>query len=210
MRFCLFLLALVGQLLTAHAQTTDNPPPSSNLRIGYSLGLSYNFYSWYRPPSISTNFEIYSTGQVLNILPGLHAGVWIGDVEHGLLSLQTELSFLPFALSLQQYSGLGVLEVPTLIKFQLPISRQQSLWTFVHLGAGVQWQAVDLYDKRPFSTHAQQYMTWVGEIGFHLSAVAHSKHKIRELEYFVRIGAAPNGAFSANTGLRLCFRNGTK
>lgn len=208
MRYCLFVVALIGQLALVNAQTAETP--SSRIRVGYSLGLSYNLYSWYRAPNESRGNKPYSTGQVLNILPGVGVGFWLGDMDHWLLSLETEVNFLPLALSVQQYNGLGVLELPTLLKLQVPLSRQQSLWTFVHVAAGVQWQQIDLYDRSVASKHQRQYLTWVGEIGVHLSAVAHKKHRLRELEYFIRLGAGEAGAFGWNTGLRLQFRNGNR
>lgn len=212
MRYCFFLLALFGQLTLVNAQIEDSLLASkSNLKIGYSIGLSYNIYSWYHLSNTPSAFEkkTYSTGQAMNILPGLSTGLWIGNVKHWLLSLETEVTFLPFALSLQQYRGLGTLEVPTLVRFQFPLSRQQSLWTFLHFGTGIQWQLLDLYGHTS-PTHSHQHFTWVGEVGWHISAVAHQRHILRELEFFVRLGTNTKEFFHFNTGLRLCFRNGNK
>ncbi|MGH1336385.1 MAG: hypothetical protein ACRBFS_09680 [Aureispira sp.] len=210
MRYCLFLFLLFGQLTVVNAQLDQPAPTIPTLKVGYSLGLSYNMYSWHRPPSSLSLQKPYSTGQVLNILPGFHTGLWIGNVKNWLLSVETGINFLPFALSSQQYSGLGILEVPTLIRVQFPLTRQQSLWTFLHLGAGLQWQSVDLYDRASINSHQRQYFVWVGEIGWQLAAVAHQQHRIRALEFFVRVGAAPVGATHISIGLCLRFRNGKK
>ncbi|MFK7798511.1 MAG: hypothetical protein AB8E82_13750 [Aureispira sp.] len=209
MRYGLLLCLLIGYWTVGNAQQSIVPPATvnKNLHMGYSLGLSYNFYSWYAPPNYTASN--YSTGQVLNILPGLNTGLWIGDVEHWLLSLETEINFLPFAFSLNKYNGLGSLEIPTLAKIQLPLSKQQSLWTFLHVGLGVQWQRVDLYDRKELANYNQTYITWIGELGWQIAAVAPHKHRLRTLEYFVRVGAQVN-ALSVNTGLRLRFSNGSK
>ncbi len=213
MRYSIFLWAILGQWAFLQAQTIPEVDPTpSTLRVGYSWALSYNLYSWYRAPNREQQSERrpYSTGQAMNLLPGLSLGFWLGDVEHGLFSLETEINFLPFAVSVQQYQGIGVLEIPTLLKYQFPLSRQQSLWTFLHVGAGVQWQYLDLYDRAAQSQYERRYLTWIGEIGWHLSAVAHQKHRLRELEYFIRFGVGQTTAISLNTGLRLRFRNGTR
>lgn len=206
MRYGLLLCLLIGCWTIVNAQQSIRPSYTvkNDLHLGYSLGLSYNFYSWYAPPNYATSN--YSTGQVLNLLPGLNTGLWIGDINHWLLSLETAINFLPFALSLNNYNGLGSLEVPTLVKIQLPLSKQQSLWTFLHIGLGVQWQSVDLYARKELTHYNQNYLTWVGELGWQIAAVAHHKHRIRTLEYFVRVGAQTN-ALSVNTGLRLRFSN---
>jgi hypothetical protein len=197
----------LGATINAQQDLAPSSANNKNLHLGYSLGLSYNFYSWYAPPNYTTSN--YSTGQALNILPGLNAGLWLGDIDNWLLSLETEINFLPFALSLHNYNGLGSLEIPTLVKIQFPLSKQQSLWTFLHIGLGVQWQSVDLYARKELANYNQSYLTWVGELGWQIAAVAHHKHQIRTLEYFVRVGAQVD-ALSVNTGLRLRFSNGNK
>jgi hypothetical protein len=210
MRYGLFLSIFLGMAVWATAQNTKTASPT--LKTGYSLSLSYNLYSWHRAPQLPDNPKPppYSTGQALNILPGLGAGLWLGTVDKWLLSLESELTFLPFALDVQHYRGLGVLEVPTLIKFQFPLSRQQSLWTFLHIGAGLQWQLLDLYDRALLPTQQRKYWTYVGEIGWHLSAVAHQRHRIRELVYFVRFGFNQQAAINVQTGLQVYFRNGNR
>lgn len=209
MRYGLLLCLLIGYWTVANAQQSMDSASAAkkNLHLGYSVGLSYNFYSWYAPPNYTASH--YSTGQVLNILPGLNTGLWIGDVDNWMLSLETEINFLPFTLSVDQYNGLGSLEIPTLAKIQLPLSKQQSLWTFLHIGLGVQWQSVDLYARKELTNYNQTYLTWIGELGWQIAAVAHHKHRLRTLEYFIRVGAQVD-ALSINTGLRLRFSNGNK
>lgn len=201
---CLFILGLsFGKL---HAQ--EAPKPKSKIHLGYALFLNYNLYSWYQKPSTIEN-PLSSSGQVLNVLPGLGVNFWVGDVDHWILSVEGGIEYLPFALDTDIYKGMGALSIPILAKAQFPILKQKSLWLMLHAGAGVQLLHTDIYARpdvysigfNPFFT------TVVGEVGLHISAVGYQRQHIREVELFLRAGAAPFGAVSFTTGLRLTLWN---
>lgn len=201
---CLSILSLsFGKL---HAQET--PKAKTKVHLGYAFFMNYNLYSWYQKPS-TIESPLSSSGQVLNVLPGLGLNFWIGDVDHWILSIEGGLEFLPFALDIDNYKGLGALSIPILAKAQFPILKQKSLWLMLHVGAGAQLLHTDIY-ARPdaYQNVANPFFTTiVGELGVHISTVGYQRQHIREVELFLRAGAAPFGAVSVTTGLRLTLWN---
>jgi hypothetical protein len=201
---CLFILGLsLGKL---HAQET--PKPKTKIYAGYGLFLNYNLYSWYQKPS-TIERPLTASGQVLNVLPGLGLNFWVGDVDHWILSVEGAIEYLPFALDIDNYKGLGALSIPLLAKIQFPVAKQKSLWLMLHFGAGVQLLHSDIYDRPKTYENASNpfFTSFVGEFGLHISAVGYKRQHLREVELFFRAGAAPFGTLSFNTGLRLTLWN---
>lgn len=200
-----FWVAVVFLFTTSTAQAQEQEKQASALHFGYGLFLNYNLYTWHQKPSFVLANS--SSGQVFNVLPGVGASLWLGDVDHWLIALESGVEFLPFALDIDNYSGLGAVSFPILAKVQLPVAKQKSLWLMVHAGAGVQFTKTDLYAQPNTTINHPFYATIMGEVGFHISAVGYQKQHLREVELFVRAGAAPLGAISVHTGLRVSFLN---
>ncbi|MFT5648217.1 MAG: hypothetical protein ACI976_002915 [Aureispira sp.] len=201
---CLFILGLsFGKL---HAQ--DAPKTKTKIYAGYALFLNYNLYSWYQKPN-TIERPLSSSGQVFNVLPGLGMNLWLGDIDHWILSLEGGIEYLPFALDTDVYKGMGALSIPVLAKIQFPVAKQKSLWLMLHVGAGVQFLHTDIY-ARPNTVGIgfnRFFTSIVGEVGVHISTVGYKRQHIREVELFFRAGGAPFGTASFNTGLRLTFWN---
>lgn len=206
MKYIFTLLAMASLSLNIIAQ--QDSTSSSKLYAGYGLFMNYNLYCWYQKPS-SIDVSLSSSGQILNILPGVGLNFWFGDVDHWILSLEGAIEYMPFALDASVYKGLGALSIPILAKTQFPIVKQQSLWLMLHIGAGVQLLHTDIY-ARPLlyqNTYNPLFAAIVGEIGIHVSAVGYLRQHIREIEFFIRTGAGLLGAVGFNTGLRITFWN---
>lgn len=205
----LFLFLVITT--SSFAQKEENT--ATKIHFGYGLFVNYNLYSWYQKPAYDKDGRIpnknTSAGQVLNILPGLGANLWLGDIDNWILSIEAAVEYLPFALNLNNYQGMGAISIPTMAKVQFPIAKQQSLWLMAHVGLGVQFFETDLYDKiRPNTPFGFAFhKSIIGEIGIHVSAVAYKRQHIREIEFFVRAGGLPDGFVTFNTGLRLTFWN---
>jgi len=201
---CLFIV--VGSFEKLNAQ--DTPATKTKIYAGYGLFINYNLYSWYQRPS-TIESPLSSSGQVLNVLPGLGLNFWIGDVDHWIIALEGGIEYLPFALDIDNYKGMGALSIPVLAKVQFPVAKQKSLWLMLHFGAGAQFLHTDIYNRPEAYQNASNpfFTSIVGELGVHISAVGYARQHLREVELFFRVGAAPFGTVSFNTGLRLTLWN---
>jgi hypothetical protein len=202
--YVVLLLLVTSGNLSAQEETKVN----SKLHFGYGLFISYNLYSWYeRPATIDCTHS--SSGQVFNILPGLGFNFWFGDIDHWIVSLEGAVEYTPFAIDLDKYKGLGALSIPVMAKVQFPIAKQKSLWLMLHAGTGAQFLKTEIFDRPtnlPNNTNPF-FVSIVGEVGIHISAVGLKRQHIREIELFVRMGATPFGTMTFNSGLRLTFWN---
>ena len=207
MKYILLYLSILGLSFgKLHAQ--DAPKTKTKVSAGYALFLNYNLYSWYQKPNTIEN-PLSSSGQIFNVLPGLGLNLWVGDIDHWIISLEGGIEYLPFALDTDIYKGMGALSIPILAKVQFPLAKQKSLWLMLHVGAGAQFLHTDIY-ARPdaYQNAANPFFTSiVGEVGVHISTVGYKRQHIREVELFFRAGAAPFGTASFNTGLRLTLWN---
>jgi len=186
----------------------DKAAKTTPLHIGYHIYMNYNLYSWFQQGNPWANPN-NGVGQVLNLLPGLGAGIWLGDVDRWTVAIEGGIEYLPFALDVDNYSGLGALSIPILSKAQFPIAKQKSLWLMLHAGAGLQFFTTDLY-ARPDNSPSNS-STWeasiIGELGIHITAVGYHKQHLKEIELFVRAGGFPTHTLSFTTGLRLTLWN---
>ncbi|CAA6817777.1 MAG: Unknown protein [uncultured Aureispira sp.] len=207
MKYILLCLSILG-LSFGKGQAQDAPKTKTKIHLGYALFMNYNLYSWYQKPS-TIETPLSSSGQVLNVLPGLGVNFWVGDVDHWIVSLEAGMEYLPFAFDTDRYKGLGALSIPVLAKVQFPVAKQKSLWLMLHVGAGAQFLHTDIYARPDAYLNAVNpfFTTIVGEVGLHLSAIGRKRQHIREAELFFRAGGAPLGAASFTTGLRLTFWN---
>ena len=128
------------------------------------------------------------------------------------MSVEAGIEYLPFELDLQKYKGLGSISFPIMAKVHIPIAKQHSTWIMLHGGLGRQLIKTDLYaNPNNYQNFVNPFYTnIVGEVGIHLSAVGYHYQHIRELEYFVRIGGAPDASFMFQTGVKLSFWNRIK
>ncbi|WMX16702.1 MULTISPECIES: hypothetical protein [unclassified Aureispira] len=207
MKYTLLCLSLIG-LLFGKLQAQENSQTTSPIYVGSAFFMNYNLYSWYQKPS-RIESPLSASGQVLNILPGLGVNFWVGDVDRWIVSIEGGIEYLPFALDIDHYKGLGALSIPLLAKVQFPVAKQKSLWLMLHFGAGTQLLHTDIY-ARPSAyqnTYNPFFASIVGETGIHISAVGHKRQHLREVELFFRAGAAPFGTISFSTGLRLTLWN---
>lgn len=181
---------------------------TSTLHVGYHLYMNYNLYSWFQQNSILPNSN-NGSGQVLNILPGLGAGIWFGNIDRWAVAIEGGIEYLPFALDVDNYSGLGALSIPILSKAQFPVAKQKSLWLMLHAGAGIQFFSTDLYARPDNLSGLNPFWdaSIIGEVGIHISAVGYHKQHIKEIEFFIRAGGFPTNTVSFNTGLRLTLWN---
>lgn len=201
----IFLIIIIS--VTVHAQQ-NKQSKQNKLYFGYGLNINYNLYCWYQN-NAKTNQPVSTSGQVLNILPGLGLSLWLGDIEHWILSIESGIDYSPFALSVNKYAGMGSLSLPLISKFHFPIAKQKSLWALLHIGIGAQFNQTNLYNRGMNNHHSQNnsfFTTIVGELGIHAAAVGYWRKQLRDIDYFIRVGGFEN-SISINTGIRLTFWN---
>ena len=202
----IFLLVIISG--TVQAQQ-NNQKEQKKLYFGYGININYNFYCHYQNRS-KTNQSVSTSGQVLNILPGLGLSLWCGDIEHWILSVEGGVDYSPFALNVNKYAGMGALSLPITAKLHFPFAKQKSLWAMLHIGIGAQFNRTELYNRagnNP-SQNNSFFTTIVGEMGIHVAAVGYWRRQMRDIEYFIRVGGFEN-SISINTGIRLTFWNST-
>lgn len=190
----------------ARAQTSDSTANAPRLYTGYGLHFSYNLYSWNRTPFFRGSAP-NSSGQVLNVVPGIGACWWLGDVNRWTVSLSAEWEWLPFQVSLRHYDGLGAFRLPIMARVQVPMWKQQSLWVRLSVGMGTQWQRLGWYDRPAELPPTSAFFSGVVEVGVHLTAVGTHRQRLRELVVFARVGTGPQQAQSLHLGLRISFWN---
>lgn len=205
---------LVGILLifsTWNLKAQRPLPDASKVQFGYLLYANYNLYHRYTKPSyLSPKFR--SSGQVLNVLPGLGTGFWVGKPTKWWLSLESGAEFAPFTLAVNKFKGMGSLAVPVLLKAHLPVAKQRSALVAINFGAGAQWTWSEIYAvptefKNRVSLRGS-FVTYIGELGLSLGAVNEHLKNIKDVSFYIRFGAGLGGAMAFNCGLRLSFWNG--
>jgi len=207
MKYILLCLSILG-LSFGKLSAQEAAKPKTKVYLGYALFMNYNLYSWYQKPS-TIESPLSSSGQVLNVLPGLGGNIWVGDVDHWIVSVEGGIEYLPFAFDTDNYKGLGALSIPILAKVQLPILKQKSLWLMLHAGTGVQLLHTDICARPDAYQNAANpfFANIVGEVGVHISTVGYKRQHLREVELFCRAGGGAFGAASFTTGLRLTLWN---
>lgn len=211
MQYICSIFLLVALTVSSYAQIDTLPKAQKSkvpVRVGYRFQADLNLYSWHQKPT-SIYKEKSSSGQVLNVLPGLGLGFWIGDVKHWLFSVEGSVRYLPFEFDMNQYKGLGSLAFPVQANLHFPIAKQNSTWVLLHLGGGLQWLKTDLY-ARPDAIQKfanPYYYTIYGEIGVHLAAVSKHLDHLREVEIFFQAGAGNDNSLFFSSGMKLSFWN---
>ena len=170
--------------------------------FSYGLTFKNDLYTRYVNPS--DGISSASAGSALINL-GIGPKVWIGG-DNFTISPEASFMYSPFALSANEYKGLGAISFPVMIKFEffgLSNMNEDGKLGFA-LGAGYQWSKTELYGvsqsfkeqgvSRPF------YRTFIieGDFGFGISGF--------DLHGFIRYGFdAPRGANTLNIGIGYDF-----
>jgi len=204
-RYCFLLIALLGGLqVQAQVDNTAQSP----LKVGYHLFFNYNLYSWHQKPFLHYG-ETTSSGQVFNVLPGAGIGFWFGDIDHWTIGVEGGVEYLPFALDLDGFKGMGTLAFPLTAKVQFPVAKQNSTWLMLHVGLGAHILKTDLYAQpTTYQGFANPFYANIhGEIGLHLSAVGYHRKQQKEIEFFTRVGGGYANSIFVSTGLRITFWN---
>lgn len=177
---------------------------AQRLQMGLSLYLDYNLYHWYQKPS-TLSAEQESSGQILNLIPLGGFGLWIGRAGGTTLGIEGGIDYMPFSFDTKDYNGMGAVSFPVLVRLTQPFSPQAGLSPFIGLGAGLQWNRIDLYGRPSGSVRALNpyYQTRVVELSLGMGSGWHIDEKQTGLiAFYVRIGNSPEKAFSMNMGLR--------
>ena len=192
----LSLCVLDAQIINAQASAKPKP-----VQAGYQFRIQYNLYNRFshRPKLQKASV---SSGQVLNVVPGIGGGFWLSQPHKWWLSVHANIEYSPLALDFEQKIGLGTLNIPVGIECKLPLTRQKSLWTFMHFGFGTELFYSAIYQKNAFNNlHQSLY----AELGVHLAAVGLIKKQKKDLSFYFRYGIGWEGERSLNIGLRLQF-----
>ncbi|MCP4443349.1 MAG: hypothetical protein GY810_30985 [Aureispira sp.] len=204
-------IAVLMLLMQGTAQAQRPLPDAKKVQFGYLLYANYNLYQWYQKPTfLRANFR--SSGQILNVLPGLGLGLWVGKPKKWILSLEGGGEFAPFTLDINKFKGMGSIAVPALIKCSLPFSKQQSALFAINFGAGAQWTWSEIYavptEFKYGPTLNTFFVTYIAEIGLSMGALGENLKRVRDFSFYARLGANVNGAITFNAGLRVGFWNG--
>jgi hypothetical protein len=192
----LFSNLLITPLLWAQPSNVQK-----SIQSGYKLTIQYNLYNRFSQVSSASQARV-SSGQVLNALPDVGFGFWIAKPQKWWLSCYSSLEYSPLSYDLEQKIGLGTLNIPLGIQLQLPIAKQNSLWSLIHLGVGTAFFYQGIYQKNAFNVLHQ---TLYAELGIHLAAVSLVKKQKKDLSLYLRYGLGWQGETSLNIGLRLHF-----
>lgn len=171
MRFCFLLLFfLCSYGLKAQIQ------------LGYNLHLGLNLYDYQKMGVDQRYQENDSEGQVLNILPSLGLGFWLGNARQLTLGLQGEMEFLPFRLNTADYKGMGAWQTPVSLRLAFPLWRQHSMAWRCSLAAGQLWQQAGVFSASPTAISRQHLV----ELSSDLAAISTKSDQIRALGLFFR------------------------
>lgn len=177
---------------------------AQRLQMGMSLYLDYNLYHWSQKPN-SLSPEQESAGQLLNLIPLGGFGLWIGRAGSTTLGVEGGIEYMPFSFDTKDYKGMGAVSFPVLLRLTQPFSPQAGISPFIGLGAGLQWNRIDLYGRPSGSQVALNpyFQTRVVELSLGMGSGWHLDEKQTGLiAFYVRMGNSPEGAFSMNMGLR--------
>lgn len=183
------------------------------VRLGYYVNPSLNLYQRaHLPDNIIIDGADRSLGQVLNLLPDISAGLWIGQAKNWALGLEAGVGYAPFSLNLQNYQGMGQLQFPFMLRAFIPLKKQQSMAISMNIAAGMQLNKTHLYFQ-PNNAPAEinnYFNTYLIEISGGAAAISQKATQIRGVDLFFRFGFGAQRAMSFQTGLRVHFWNSFK
>jgi hypothetical protein len=177
---------------------------AQKLQMGMSFYLDYNLYHWYKKPA-SLSPETESAGQILNLLPIGGMGLWIGRAGSTTLGIEGGIDYSPFSFDTKEYKGMGAVSFPVLVRLTQPFAPQQGISPFFGVGAGLQWNRIDLYGRPSGSQTALNpyFQTRVIEFSLGMGSGWHiDERQTGLIAFYARIGNSPDQAFSMNFGLR--------
>lgn len=193
----LLSLALCAQTTCALQAQKNNLP----LFFGYKIDLGYNLYQWQE----KGNAPQRSVGQVLNVLPTVGGGIWIGRHQWN-LSLEAHIDYTPFSLDLQSYSGMGALALPVMVKGGY-IWGSKGSGVLFRAGLGTQWNSSEWYALPKGETRPPLHVDFslLGELSAGLVAGDFRRSHAWSLELFIRLSSNPAQQWGVYTGLRVAF-----
>ncbi len=178
----IYLLILGGQSLLLNSQS-----------VAWGFTLKNDLYTRYVNPSDGL-YSASAGSALINI--GLGPKLWIGGDD---FTVSPEVSFMysPFALSSEDFKGMGAISFPAMVKFEfLGLSNKNKDGKFgFALGAGYQWSRTELYglsrQYREDGVERSLFRTLIVEadVGFGISGF--------DIHGFIRYGF--NGIGGANT-----------
>ena len=107
----LIILLIVTACIFCLSSTLFAQKKAKKIEFGYGISYAYNLYTYSITPNRRDSISS-SSGQVLNVLPGLHMNLWFGNVDTWILSLEAGATYLPFALDIDNFRGMGILKFP--------------------------------------------------------------------------------------------------
>jgi hypothetical protein len=178
----------------------------NNFHFGYYINPSLNLYQrLHQPQTAFSDNKERSTGQGLNILPGLSTGLWIGKAKTFAIGLEAGVEYLPFSFNLQHFNGMGSLAFPVLMRAHIPIKKQHASHISLDVAGGLQWNKSNLYfnnnNSLPF------FISYTLEFAAGIGAVSQKAKQIRGTDLFFRFGFGADNSLSFQTGLRMHFWN---
>ena len=178
----------------------------NNFHFGYYINPSLNLYQrTHQPETAVTDNKERSSGQGLNILPGLSTGLWVGKAKTFALGVEAGVEYLPFSFNLQHFNGMGSVAFPLLLRGHIPIQKQHSSLISLDIAGGLQWNKSNLYlhnnSPLPF------FISYTFELAAGIGAVSQKANQIRGTDLFFRFGFGADKSMSFQTGLRMHFWN---
>lgn len=187
-RYLLLLLLYTGILSQSQAQIAPTITNEARFVIRPYLFAQYNLYHWYQQPLYQTDGQPKNVGAALNILPGLGGGILMGKKTTLLFAVESSLQYMPLAMDLNGFDGIGALSWPVLVHFRIPLEK----FAFLQIGGGVQWNKINLHHNNAANSF---FMTYVGEVGFGIEETAFGL-------LFTRLGYHPNHATTLDVGVK--------
>lgn len=195
-----------NSLLYSQSNPVDSSTNSTATasKFGLGLALGYNLYSWYQKPS-TIEAPVRNVGQALNLLPNLYGTIWFGNPDKGLFSVEGGVEYLPFALDVSNFGGMGVLNFPISAHYHFPIAQQHSTHLYLDIGAGAQFTLSEAYARPDAFRNSPNpfFFSPFVELSINLGAVGYQQQHVRFLRYFIRAGIGPFQTATFSTGLQL-------
>jgi len=180
----------------------------SKLHIGYFVNPTLNLYQRTHQPKASSVIRERSSGQVLNVLPDIAAGIWVGKPHKWAVGLETGIAYHLFAFNLQDNIGMGALNIPLLLRGFIPLVSNQGAKIYLNVATGLQWNKTEFSARKTALMGSNDFfVTYCIEAAAGIAAVSQKQNQIRGLDLFFRTGFGTGGALSFQTGLRLNFWN---
>ena len=171
MRFC-FLLFFFMSSFGLKAQ----------IQLGYKLQLGLNLYNCQKMGLDQRYQKNDSEGQILNLLPSLGLGLWLGNARRLSLELDGQIEFLPFHLNTAEYKGMGAWQTPVSLRLAFPLWRQHSMAWRCSLAGGQIWQQAGVFSASPTAISRLHLV----ELSSDLAAISTKSDQIRALGLFFR------------------------